>query len=679
MLDSITKEVTDIKVSLADVYNEFKNTISVQLKLETFRARKICKNFAYHPIGIDIPKQCEYIEIRYDGKRAVPNVDTKYNSIAHIFGTTSTALERFLLEQKIKGPCWLEVTFYKKLSHPQNWCSVDVIVNNPKNVQVLSEQKNEIKSNLSPSSPPPPLVLVSIYVRTVFNTQLMRNEICMIAMLINNCYHINKPAPANPFTKYFCGFTRPSGIAWPFDLATKLAKYGSNNIEKFDTEGELLKCFLKLYQQIDPDLIVSYDIMDCQLDAIIDRLLYFKVANWSRLGRVHMSKNIGRKLLDFYMGRIVCDVKRSAEESIRSRSYDLFTLCRNVLHLDVKRTTLTSEEICKLYQSGEGILKLLTYTMQDVSYILRLMFELNIMPLALQITTICGNLMTNTLQSGRSERNEYLLLHAFNERNYIVPDRKMRNTSQAVKLVNEAMDDNVTNGGMASTGRKKAAYSGGLVLDPIRGFYDKYVLLMDFNSLYPSIIQEYNICFTTISQHTKDLNGLPQLPDSNDEPGILPQQLKRLVDSRREVKKLLSSTNLSQELKLQYHIRQMALKLTANSMYGCLGFAHSRFFAQHLAALVTYIGRETLMKTKLLVQNLKYDVIYGDTDSIMVKTNLSDYDQALNIGSTIKQHINKLHKQLEIDVDGVYSCLLLLKKKKYAAMKVTKSVKGERK
>ena len=62
-------------------------------------------------------------------------------------------------------------------------------------------------------------------------------------------------------------------------------------------------------------------------------------------------------------------------------------------------------------------------TLTDSSHILYLLYELMVLPLAMQITNICGNVMARTLLGGRSERNEYLLLHAFTEKNFIVPDK----------------------------------------------------------------------------------------------------------------------------------------------------------------------------------------------------------------------------------------------------------------
>lgn len=157
--------------------------------------------------------------------------------------------------------------------------------------------------------------------------------------------------------------------------------------------------------------------------------------------------------------------------------------------------------------------------------------------------------------------------------------------------------------------KSKAAYSGGLVLDPIKGFYDKFILLMDFNSLYPSIIQEYNICFTTVlppAAGDPEEGGAVIL--QTEEMGILPRQIRKLVESRKAVKQLMTAAGLEPELKMQYNIRQMALKLTANSLYGCLGYTRSRFYAQHMAALITLKGREILMNTKSIVEKMDYQV-----------------------------------------------------------------------
>lgn len=381
--------------------------------------------------------------------------------------------------------------------------------------------------------------------------------------------------------------------------------------------------------------------------------------------------------MEFFIGRLVCDVKLSAQELIRSRSYDLGTLCQKILKIGENvRQEILYDNIPYAYDSSSSIIDFMEINVQDCIYVCKLMVELNIMPLALQITNIAGNLMSRTLQGGRSERNEFLLMHAFYEKQYIIPDKKMWKDGSHNKNDNDEegaldatqMTQNVT--ATQAAGKKKAAYTGGLVLDPIKGFYESYILLMDFNSLYPSIIQEYNICYTTIAAPS-DPNELPQVPDSNVEPGILPVQIRTLVESRRNVKALMGKPKLSPELKMQYNIRQMALKLTANSMYGCLGFSHSRFYAPHLAALVTFKGRDILMATKTLVEKLNHSVIYGDTDSIMINTRSQDYEEVNKIGGNIKKAVNAIYKHVELDIDGVYQKLLLLKKKKYAAVGVT--------
>ena len=113
-----------------------------------------------------------------------------------------------------------------------------------------------------------------------------------------------------------------------------------------------------------------------------------------------------------------------------------------------------------------------------------------------------------------------------------------------------------------------------------------------------------------------------ELPDKNvnTKDAVLPNVLRDLVQKRRAVKDKMKSEKDPVKLQ-QLEIRQKAIKLTANSMYGCLGFSSSRFHAKAIAALITKTGRNTLLSTKEIAETkLGFNVVYGDTDSIMINT-----------------------------------------------------------
>ena len=160
---------------------------------------------------------------------------------------------------------------------------------------------------------------------------------------------------------------------------------------------------------------------------------------------------------------------------------------------------------------------------------------------------------------------------------------------------------------------------------------------------------------------------MPEVPVDQDL-GILPKLIATLVSRRRQVKSLMKDKSASVEQLATWDIKQLALKLTANSMYGCLGYTKSRFYARPLAVLTTYKGREILRSTKHLAESNSLQVIYGDTDSVMINANVDNVEAALKVGNEFKKAVNERYKLLEIDIDNIFRRILLQAKKKYAAI-----------
>uniref|UniRef100_T1IZT8 DNA polymerase n=1 Tax=Strigamia maritima TaxID=126957 RepID=T1IZT8_STRMM len=632
-LNKKSEELTDQLITMNDVYTEVDQIIANRFKIQEFKSR-VRKNRLkkYTPIkkkysfgNLDIPSESEYLELKYSSNYPELPSNLSGETFSHVFGSTTSSLELLLLSRKIRGPCWIQIKNLECIVPPVSWCKLEAVV-----------QKMEFLEPLRNFQPIPPITVLSLSLLTVMNPRNHQTEIVSCVGLSHNKYHLEKAAPKPLYQTQFCVVTKPSDAVFPFDFRDKITAV-KLKVDLAENERALISLAITKIYKLDPDIIVGHDISSFDMDVLLHRISTNKVPNWSRIGRLRRSllpqQSGAGRIHQAVCGRLLCDLKLSAKEFIQTKSYDLNDLSEVILkkpHMNVN-----GEQIKLAFNQSQQLISLIHYNLKTALLNLELLSELNILPLATQITNIAGNVLSRTLLGGRSERNEFLLLHAFTEKNYIVPDKFSKKSKQNKTGEN---DDSKKN-----SDRKKSAYVGGLVLDPKKGFYDKFVLLMDFNSLYPSIIQEYNICFTTVPTPTNpeedidDFNLL--LPNPNSDPGVLPTEIKKLVDSRREVKKLLKTPNLSNELKLQYEIRQKALKLMANSMYGCLGFSNARFYAKHLAAMVTGYGRKILMQTKDLVENqMNFEVLYGDTDSLMINTNCCDYNSVIKIGSKVSSH-----------------------------------------
>ncbi|XP_046392604.1 DNA polymerase alpha catalytic subunit [Ischnura elegans] len=684
MVNKKTGISTGEKVSMMDVYSEFNDEVATQHKIFEFKSRQVVRKYAFE--HADVPLSSEYLEVRYPASHAALPRDFSGRTFSRVFGTESSFLELLLLERKIKGPCWIEVHGAEAAKSKLSWCAIEAVAYGASSITAIAREGSE-----SSCGPTPPLTIVSLAVRTAPNNRTGLAEVILAGGVIKRGLRVDASSATEGSAKKvrdetFCIIARPDRVPWPRDCDAYLRGPGKKPVVRVDSERALLSVFLGKISSLDPDVIVGHGISDFELEVISQRLSALGVTQPSRIGRLRRgndsrkvaTKNKGsdRVYKDRFplAGRLMCDTKISAKELIKSRTYELQPLCRKVLdgceeeNME-EQEMVDKDEVAVAFLSGASLAKFVSKVELEAHQVLRLMEALEALPLALQITNIAGNVMSRTLAGGRSERNEFLLLHAFTERGFIVPDKTYG--FQGPKGEKE---------GAGGKGRREAAYAGGLVLEPIAGLYDTLILLMDFNSLYPSIIQEYNICFTTLPRHVTSRTGsgddvdiqalLEMLPDADTEQGVLPSEIRKLVESRRAVKRLMAASGLTAAQRRQYDVRQMALKLTANSMYGCLGFGASRFQARELAALVTAKGREILSRTRDLVQEkLSLTVVYGDTDSVMIDTKYKgDYEGALKMGGKIKGEVNKMYRQVELEVDGVFERMLLLKKKKYAAL-----------
>lgn len=663
-----------------DVHEEIIPLLLGKYGIDTLRSKPERMKYCFELP--EVPRESDYLKVllpfdtpksKYD---TIPS-DLSSDTFHHVFGGNANIFETFAIQKKIMGPCWLEFKNgdFNALQNASN-CALEVVVNNPQDILPL-----DIKNV-------PGLDAISLAVQTVMNQKDNKQEIVSMTICTYKDISLDSPIPENLKPDSIVTLVRPPrGSSFPVGFAKLAREKLKGQVRCFNNEKLLLSCFCAMLKLSDPDVIIGHRLGSVYLDVLAHRLHDLNIPTFNALGRRarkqwpdRFGKN-NSNMNHFYVqelmcGRLVCDIANEMGQSLtpKCQSWDLAEMYQITCGVDHKPVDINYQS-AEYQEDGNCLAMALGENIENSIITAEVSFRIQLLSLTKQLTNLAGNAWSQTLGGTRAGRNEYILLHEFSRNGYIVPDKETNKTrAQRARKQEEALVDGEPPDAIPNS--KKAKYQGGLVFEPEKGLHKNYVLVMDFNSLYPSIIQEFNICFTTVDRNLEDADELPNAPVDKKEQGVLPRLLANLVQRRREVKKIMASES-DPHKRVQCDIRQQALKLTANSMYGCLGYVNSRFYAKPLAMLVTNKGREILMNTRQLAESMSLLVVYGDTDSVMIDSGCDSYTGALEIGNNFKKLVNERYRLLEIDIDNVFKKLLLHAKKKYAALNASLDKNGK--
>ena len=450
----------------------------------------------------------------------------------------------------------------------------------------------------------------------------------------------------------------------------------NTQIFEFNTEEKMLLAWRDFLEKVDPDVIIGYNIANFDFPYLLDRAKHLKCTKFPYFTRLHnlhsqakdqsfSSKQMGNResKATNTNGRLQLDLLQLVQRDHQLRSYTLNSVCAHFLgeqKEDVHHTMIT-----ELFNgTPESRRRLAVYCLKDAYLPQRLMDKLMCLVNYTEMARVTGIPFMYLLARGQQVKFISQLFRKALEQHLVIPN-----------IRTETSDEQ---------------YEGATVIEPSRGFYDVPVATLDFASLYPSIIQAHNLCYTTLLNRTAvEKMGLVKGEDYIVTPngdlfctakirkGLLTQILEELLGARKRAKKELAlETDTFKKAVLNG--RQLALKVSANSVYGITGATVGKLPCLAIASSTTSYGRQMIEKTreevlaKYTVKNhyeFDAEVIYGDTDSVMVKFGSKDLKTVMKLGQEAAEHVSsKFPKPIKLEFEKVYFPYLLINKKRYAGL-----------
>jgi len=457
-------------------------------------------------------------------------------------------------------------------------------------------------------------------------------------------------------------------------LVSRLTKHNGDT-KIFKDEKEMLEELVKIILTYDPDIIVGYNINSFDLPFLKERMKENKIS--SSIGRSEdkplQVKKVGEKYRNHILGRVVVDIYEIVKEMvsrglIRLKRYTLDDVGKALVgegKIEVKKS-----DISRIWEKGTGeeIERLIEYSRRDAMLVLKIFLERRLLDKYIEVSRVCGLLLQDVLNEGEAAKIECLLLREFNKREYILPNKP--DNVETLKRKEE---------------REIKGIKGALVLSPKVGLYTTPIVYLDFKSMYPTIYVNFNICPSTLvlDNNFKEEEVIispygTKFVRPEIRKGIIPQIVEFLITERDRIKKEMKKEK--DEIRRNIlDAKQEALKRVANAFYGYTGFIRGRVYILDIANSITSFGRYFIETTKKIVENSdkSWEVIYGDTDSIMVKVAAKDLDEAFKVGEKIEKTINEYYKgKMTVKIESIFKSFLLVSKKRYAGIAVEKTEDG---
>jgi len=397
----------------------------------------------------------------------------------------------------------------------------------------------------------------------------------------------------------------------------------NESLRFFIDEVALLRAFFEWLDDYDPDVIIGWNVVNFDLRYLqetCDRLnLSFDLGRNGEAVTWRQARDNSDRYFVTVPGRVILDgieLMRTATYSFENFSLDYVArevLARGKLVEDVDQR---GEEITHLFETDKPALA--RYNLEDCKLVWEIFSKEELVEFAIERTLLTGLEMNR--YGGSVAAFDFLYLPRLHRAGYVAP--------ALGQIENPILSP------------------GGYVMDSVPGFY-QHVIVLDFKSLYPSIIRTFHVDPLALVEGQVEANPIDGFDGGvfSRSNFLLPNLIENLWQARDRAK---ASGN---------KVLSQAIKIIMNSFYGVLGTTHCRFFDPRLVSSITRRGHQIIKESKGFIEQCGYQVIYGDTDSVFVLISETPADAVDAIGKNLANRLNKwwiekLAREMQID-----SCL----------------------